>query len=251
MKQSDLALLGIDIRALDDLGEEEDAIQLDHTIGLNKLLKGLEDRGKEEQARFKMVALVIEMALRNLYGCPLTVCYQMLENKDVVTIKMTNPGLQMISDISVILGDPYVIQLSQKISNREYSNCLRNGPKNLIPMVNAALEWACVPPNPSAPLFFNKNYKRCVFIDTDGSVKIFFNDGKIAKYTDGLIPSWAKTIVTQWSEQKLTGIYTVFRGEETLFTKLNPVAMKAHGIFVLEEPQKAPKIAVKGPYAAG
>lgn len=233
----DLSLLGLEPQALknEELGEEEDAKYLGHTVGLEKFLKDMEKHGKEIHDRLKLASLIIETSLRNIYGCPMSVCYWSPPNSKVAKIKMTNTSLQLVSEITIDFNDPY-IEVNRFILNNLYGSRRELNLDKLKQVIHDALEWAAISPNPQTPLFFNKKSGVCVFVDYDG-VKVFKKDSVKSYNDDGLVPDWARQVSKTWKDKHATAVYTYYRNQETIFTKLSSAPPKVSGVIVIDQDQ--------------
>jgi len=238
MQMKDLALLGIEPSALTDEIGEEDAVKLDHTVGLNKLLEDLEKIDKSVRDRIKLASLVIEMALRNVYGCPMPVCYWMIKSPFLIYIKMTNPSLQLVSLITIDVK-ANIIHLQRQISNHIYGNKQVAGIEKLTAVANDGLEWAGIAPNPSTPLFINKPYNVCVYINGDESLKTFNSKGETSTHIGGLIPAWARELLESWNSTKANATYINYKADNVLFSRLIPKQVKVSGVYVLDTEKTA------------
>jgi len=232
----DLSLLGIERAALDneELGEE-DAKYLGHTVGLDSFLKAMEKQEKEIYNSMKLVSMIVETSLRNVYGCPMTVCYWSPPKSKIGHIRMTNPALQLISTITMNFSEKHYT-LVRSIAHHLYSRSEQRDLAKLKLLVHDALEWATVPPNPQTPLFFNQEHQIGVLVDYH-SVKVFKSDGIKTYGEDGLVPAWARQISDVWKMKHATGIYSVYKDQNILFTKLNAIPPKVEKVIVLEDQQ--------------
>lgn len=231
---TDLQLLGIVPEALNNekLGEE-DARYLGHTVGLDAFLKAMENQGKEIFNSMKLVSMIIETSLRNVYGCPLAVCYWSPPKSKIGRIRMTNADLQLISDINLDFNES-VYTLSRMISQNCLATTTHKDLSKLKTLIHEALEWATIPPNPQTPLFFNNPTKICVFVDYE-ETKVFKN-GEIKVYTDAeLMPSWARHIANTWKMKHVTAVHAEVKNDVVVFNKLNATTPKVSKIIVLEE----------------
>ena len=238
MQINDLNLMGIEPASLTDDVGEEDAIKLGHSIGLKKLLETLEkEENTEARDRLRLVSMVIEMALRNVYGCPMTVCYWTSFDPEgrtvIVHIKMTNPALQLVSLIGVDLVGKQV-NLQRQIARHIYSTRYVVGLAGLIPVVNDGLEWAGVSPNPAMPFFVNRTYNTCVWITGPESLKTFDAKCVTEAFNGGFTPTWARELAEAWKENQANGVFVNYRGDNTLFTRLAPSKLQVTGIYVLD-----------------
>jgi len=232
---NELSLLGIEPQALkhEDLGEE-DAKYLGHDVGLDKLLVDMMKQGKEIHDRLKLTSMIIETSLRNIYGCPMAVCYWSPPKSKVVHIRMTNTSLQMVSTITIDFSEQTVV-LDRTIANFKYSASGVKKLDDLKKLVADGIEWAAVPPNPQTPLFFNKDAHVCVLVDYS-SLKVFTQKETNSYSEEGLIPAWAKHVSDTWKVKHATAIYASYKEfGDIVFTKLNATPPKVHGVIVIEQ----------------
>lgn len=230
----DLMLLGIEPMALnnEELGEE-DAKCLGHTIGLDSFLTAMKAQGDTIYGTMKLLSMIIETSLRNVYGCPLIVSYWSPPKSKVGYIKMTNPNLQLVSDIELNFSENRFV-LHRLIGQNCFGEMVQTEIGKIKTLIHEALQWAAIPPNPQTPLFFNKTERVCVFIDYNEAKVFEFNAIKTLPDHSSM-PSWVRHISDMWKGAHVTAVYSDYKGGNHLFNKLNATVPKVAKIIVLDQ----------------